>query len=346
MDLNFLADYIRTLLPNKRRTSPKGWISFNAPCCQHNGERADTRGRGGIMFGAGGKVNYHCFNCGFVTRYWPGDYLSIKMRKLLKWMGASETEISALKLEALRVKSEIGLEDYEYKQEHKIELQKYPLPPNTVRFSEMKSYLTLLGDNEWNKELDSFKDVVNYVYTRQITDYGKYDLAWSTSKQHLMNLRVIIPCIYKGEVYGYIARGIKDSVKPKYYAQHDGNFVFNLDLQNSKRKFVVVTEGAFDAMSIDGVALMHNEINDVQCELIENLGKEIIVVPDFDKPGQNLVDAAIEYGWSVSFPVWRHEAKDINEAVQKYGRIFVLKSIIEGKENNALKIKLLQKGLE
>jgi hypothetical protein len=53
-----------------------------------------------------------------------------------------------------------------------------------------------------------------------------------------------------------------------------------------------------------------------------------------------MIDRAIEYGWSVSFPVWRETCKDAGEAVERYGRLFVLKAIIDAKESNALKIKL------
>ena len=36
-------------LPAKRKTTPSGWTSFNAPCCVHNGTGADTRQRGGLI---------------------------------------------------------------------------------------------------------------------------------------------------------------------------------------------------------------------------------------------------------------------------------------------------------
>jgi hypothetical protein len=43
----------------------------------------------------------------------------------------------------------------------------------------------------------------------------------------------------------------------------------------------------------------------------------------------------------VSYPVWKDTAKDINHAVQLYGKLFVMKSILDAKESNSLKIKLL-----
>jgi len=106
---------------------------------------------------------------------------------------------------------------------------------------------------------------------------------------------------------------------------------------------VIVVEGPFDAMAIDGVAILGNEISEEQVDIIDSLKREVIVVPDWDKPGQSMIDAALEYGWSVSFPVWREEYKDVAGAVEKLGRLFVLKSILAAKQSNGLKIELLRK---
>ena len=58
MMLNTIQDAVRLILPGKRKTnSSSGWISFNAVCCHHNGESADTRGRGGMMMNADGGVS-------------------------------------------------------------------------------------------------------------------------------------------------------------------------------------------------------------------------------------------------------------------------------------------------
>jgi DNA primase len=116
-----------------------------------------------------------------------------------------------------------------------------------------------------------------------------------------------------------------------------------LDAQKSSWQFVVVCEGPFDAMSVDGVAVCGAEISDQQAELIDRLQREVVVVPDRDLTGRRLVDRAIELGWSVSFPVWLETCKDINEAVVKYGKLFVLKSIIDTRETNRLKIELKKK---
>ena len=110
-----------------------------------------------------------------------------------------------------------------------------------------------------------------------------------------------------------------------------------------KKKFVIVVEGPFDAMAIDGVAVLGNEISEVQADVIDSLGREVIVVPDNDRAGHSLVSQAIEYGWSVSFPIWHEDCKDVGEAVIKYGKLFVLKAILDAKESTKLKIELKKK---
>jgi len=45
----------------------------------------------------------------------------------------------------------------------------------------------------------------------------------------------------------------------------------------------------------------------------------------------------------VSFPIWQETCKDINEAVIRYGKLFVIKSILQAKETTRLKIELKKK---
>ena len=68
-------------------------------------------------------------------------------------------------------------------------------------------------------------------------------------------------------------------------------------------------------------------------------------MPDTDSAGKKLVDRAIEAGWTVSFPVWQETCKDLNEATVKYGKLFVLKSILQAKETSRLRIELKKKRL-
>ena len=99
-------------------------------------------------------------------------------------------------------------------------------------------------------------------------------------------------------------------------------------------------------MAVDGVAILSNTINDTQAEIIERLGKRVIVVPDFDRSGQRMIQDAIAYDWEVSFPTWSETCKDIGEAVEKYGKLFVVKNILDNTQANKLKINLMRKAIK
>jgi len=340
--LNIIADYIKSILPAKKKTTPSGWTSFNAPCCVHNGESADTRGRGGLTANADGSVSFHCFNCSFKASYQPGRHLTFKFRKLLKWLGADDTDIKRLVIEAIRVRELVAPEAVKAEaEEEKIEFKARDLPESAVSFRAMMTHHLL----------DDFKNVpgllnsaVNYTNLRKM-DYDRYDFYWTDSTEHSLHQRVIIPFIWQGQTIGYTARAVIDSVKPKYYSNYEPNFVFNINNQRPDSKFVIVCEGPFDAMSVDGVAVLNNECNETQADIIESLGREVIVVADADKAGAKMIANAIEYGWSVSFPVWLETCKDINEATVKYGKLFVLKTILDSKQTSKLKIELMKKKL-
>jgi len=122
--------------------------------------------------------------------------------------------------------------------------------------------------------------------------------------------------------------------------------VFNLDAQTYDRTCVIVVEGQFDAIAIDGVAIMHNEPNETQCARIKALGREVIVVPDKDQPGAKLVKAAIDNNWSASLPPWEDDVKDVADAIKRYGRLYVLTTILHYKVSGEIKLNLLKKRLE
>lgn len=321
--LTVVQDTVLQYLPGRRRTSPGGWTSFNAPCCQHRGHKSDTRGRGGIITNPDGTVIYHCFNCGFKTGYRPGSHLGYKFRKLLSWLGADENTIRRLVIEAVRVKELVGVADTE----PEVEVQYTPrVLPNDVRL------------------IDEDPQAMAYCQARKI-DLDRYPLLVSRRTEHNLNRRIIIPFTWQNELIGYTARTWDPLIKPKYYSQYDSNYVYNIDRQLPNSKFVIVVEGPIDAMSIDGVAVLSNECSETQADIIDSLAREVIVVPDRDRAGTKLIDAAIEFGWTVSFPVWHETSKDVNEAVVRYGRLFVLKSILDSRETGRLKIELKRKRL-
>ena len=267
-------------------------------------------------------------------------------------MGAAENDIKRLVIEAIRVKELVGETELPKEEKADIEFATRPLPEGSVSFSELLRYYEL---NDWQGS-EYFGKAVEYVSNRKVNitadDVDKYEFYLTPETAYNLHKRVLIPMYWKGELKGYTARAIDADVKPKFHSSYEPNFVFNVDRQLKDSKFVIVCEGPFDAMAIDGVAILGSQVSEVQADIIDSLGKEVIVVPDFDYEeyrgktrwaGKSLIDSALEYGWNVSFPVWSDKCKDINEAVQMYGKLFVIKSIIDSKESTSLKIKLLSK---
>jgi DNA primase len=121
--------------------------------------------------------------------------------------------------------------------------------------------------------------------------------------------------------------------------------VFGTDLQKSNWQTAIVVEGVFDALSINGLAVLHAEINDAQVRLIRSLGRDVVVVPDQDQAGMKLVDRAVELGWAVSMPEWPADVKDVNDAVIRWGRLATLLTIMQVKETSKIKIELRKKQL-
>jgi len=325
--MSIITDTLVNFLPTKRKVTPSGWISFNAVCCD------DQRQRGGFIVNQGDAVSYHCFNCGFKSSWQPGRSISQKMRQFMRKLNMPDDIISQLSLEALKLSEtdNLSVRDVVPKFDTRA------LPLDAISFEELTTFLKL-PDGDYAVPT-KFAESVAYLVERKIDPFD-YPFYWTNKVG--FNSRIIIPFLYKGEIVGWTARAINDT-KPKYLSEQQPGYVFNLDNQTSDRKFVIVSEGPFDAISIDGCALLGAEIKDSQNWLLKQLNREIILVPDRDHEGPRTVEQAIEFGWSVSMPDWPAGIKDINDAVVKLGKLAVLYLIAKSKESNELKIRLRAK---
>jgi hypothetical protein len=322
--MSIVNETVLTYLPAKRKTTPSGWTSFNAPCCHHNGTSADTRQRGGLISNADGGVSYHCFNCGFKASWQPGRNFSHKLRKLLQWIGAPDDIINKVALEVMRVNE--GVEAKTLIAQLPT-FNSVPLPDDAIKITDVTNF------NKYSMA------VLEYMANRGLnTDDINY--YWSPSLGY--RDRLIIPFYYEGRVVGWTGRSVTDK-KPKYLTEVQPGFVFGLDEQTYNKSFAILCEGQLDAIHVDGCALGGSEISEQQAMLLNRLQKQIIVVPDRDSAGKKLVEQAIDLGWSVSLPEWPSEITDIGEAVSKYGRLYTLYSIANVAEDSPLKIRLRAK---
>jgi hypothetical protein len=314
-------------LGRKTKHTQSGWISGNAACCHHNGHNTDLRGRAGMIASDGG-VSYHCFNCGFTAGWQPGRRITLKMRKLLGWLGVDEDDVRRLSLFAL---SNLDA-SLDIRKEAIYELPKFeprvPCPGNNL--------LDWLSAEQSMEDRQQVSKIINYIDARGLGD--RLDqLHWSP-EENLRN-RVLVPFSFLNQPMGYSGRLIFDG-RPKYYSDHPPHFVYGYDNQKVNAKFCLVMEGLFDALGVDGLAVTSNECSEEQALIIDSLNREVIVVPDRDKAGKQLVLDAMKYGWNVAFPDWAPNIKDASDAVRTYGQLFTMSSILDSVETSNLKIQL------
>lgn len=323
--MSLIDTELQAFLPPKRKQTPSGWISFNAVCCHNNGENRDTKKRGGVLMGPD-SFQYHCFNCGFKAGWTKGKLLSKNTRKLFSWLGMAETRISELAMTAMREQEDIP----KLKKTYSLDLQEKPLPNNCLAFADVEN------------TSEEFISVVEYVLSRGM---GLDWYNWMWADEPGWRDRVIIPFYHQGRVVGYTGRKITEG-KPKYLTDAQPGYVFNIDSQHEDRQYVIVMEGQFDAIAIGGCAISHNEPNEAQIMRLNALGREVIVVPDRDKPGAKMLKSVLENGWSMSLPEWEEDIKDVADAVKRYGRLYTLLKIINSRTSNKIKIELEKKKLE
>lgn len=317
--MSLITECVEQYIPPRNHRTPSGWISFNCVACQYQGHSPDTRQRAGIIFDSGG-VSYSCFNCNYKAHWKPGQKLSNKMKQLMIWLGIPETMVGKCLIESLKDQSE----------------------PNRISLkNELPTFTNYKLPNNFKYLKDSLDDIAIVPYIDYITQRGLdfYDYDWAIINDRDHYKRLVIPFYYRNRIVGYTARHIGDVKKYRYKSEQQPGYVFNMDNQTYNKKFVLLFEGIFDAISMGGIAIMGQTLNGGQYNLINSLRKDVIVVPDKDRSGKELVDDAIKFNWKVSFPQWDYDIKDANDAVKRYGKLYTMYNILKNVESSELLIK-------
>lgn len=332
-----MTDITQTILANlpwKKKSTPSGWISFNAVCCHHNAQRQDDRGRGGILPTSEGGVSYHCFNCGFTASWQPGRRINYKMRKLMSWLGFNDDEIRRLSLFALStLDTSIEIKKQVLRELPKFE-PKNPCPGRSIESWFNDGYIS-------EENYDSLETAIRYLDSRGLGD--RLDQFYWSDDESLRN-RVLVPFTWLDKPMGYSGRLFTEGPKKvKYLSSYPSGILWGYDQQQTNAKFCIVVEGLLDAVSIDGIGICSNEVSENQAIIIDSLDREVIVVPDRDKAGLSMIKNALDFNWNVAFPDWGEGVKDVADAVAAYGQLFTMKMILNSVETSNLKIQLMSK---
>ena len=302
-----------------------GWYSFNAPCCHNRGHRPDKKNRGGLLISGEGVWTFHCFNCQFKCGVQPAKQFTVNTKRFLEWCG-----IDRLQVERLSFKNFSNRDIDDIAEE---------LRPIIVMFDER---VLPEGSEPLSADNPQHKIHHDYLAGRGLNE-GSYSFyVTSNSESERERNRIIIPYYYNGKIVGYTSR-FYTSPGPKYLSEQQRGYVFNTDGQHDNWKVCILVEGQFDAISIGGCAYMSNTISDEQVRVIKKLRRDIIVVPDRDKPGMEICDRALELGYKVSIPNWAPEVKDTNDAVMTYGKLPTLLSILESATTSKITIEMMRR---
>jgi len=318
---------ILQIIPGKKKLTQSGWHSFNATCCHYRGHKADKRGRGGIKFSDADNWSYHCFNCGFKCGFTLGKSITRNTRQLLIYLGMDKEQIDRYSFESLQHKDLLDFAKVK-KEKKKIKFKEMPLPEAELI----------------DLENPKHQIYVDYLRKRNLS-FNDYPFMVTPDEEGRQANRVIIPFTYENKVVGHTSRYLDDR-KPKFISEQQSGYLFGVDLQKPEWQVCIVTEGIFDALSISGCALTTNAISDEQAEILRNLNRKIIIVPDQDKSGLDVINRALDLGFYVSIPEWDAGIKDVNDAVVKYGKLPTLLSILQSATNSKIKIEIKRKQLD
>lgn len=280
------------------RQFPSGFYYLKCPICQ--------KGDAGFYFDQESIV-FNCFRakCGFKTVYNKESHVPRKFRQLME-EGGIEIPPSLL---------------FASKQEKKIEeeINHRLYKPTTYEHVGVPEYFQKV-----TKKQHGF--IIDYLASRNI-DFDEISHELYTSHQGKWLNRIIFPMYFQNKIIGFQGKKIKNNTPGQKYETE--SFKINKSLFYAPLgyipKKVFLVEGVFDALSIpNSIAILSNSVSKGLAYHLRN--HEVIIIPD--KENTNAIRDMERYHYHISIPFFK-KAKDLNEAIQIYGRIATTKMVVD-----------------
>ena len=251
-------------------SSPTFWRQNDMlVCCPVHGESNPSMGV------SADKQVCHCFSCGFKGSF---SWLLYKSRDDMfkSFAQAEEFFEDRYELEHHKVSSKLlNIPRYEDTREVHKSTKDEPLPMYTIA------------------PFKSGKETYKYFYDRGFT---KEDVQKFMIGRDLDSKTVTIPIFNKdgslaGVIGRYISKKRKHNERFRVYSFERGKLLYPLDKVNVSKGFIIIIEGCFDAIKMykvgydNSLALMSNNMTEVQADIIADLGCTVIYVGDNDSRG-------------------------------------------------------------
>jgi len=326
--MNKMQDII-TMHVHLGRPNHRGWY----PCVHIGGCDRGHKGKRAAFIFDGDSTGFHCFNCGVKTKFDPLTQKSIpvKMKQILSDFGITESELNGILFDLLA------------SQPDSLVLQ------TTEKQLDLEPPVITLPDHFY--QLGTRNDAQSELATHHLEEQRGItpsDYTFYMSNHKDWKARLIIPIYKNKKLIFYQGRDLLGTRVNKYKSVDTPRecICYGYDqLIKYNQDPLYVVEGFFDAFTIDGIAVLSNELTTHQLEILRRSPRPKVVIPDRTGNGFVMANQAIEEGWSVSIPDTPN-SKDISDAVQRYGRLYVLKSIrdnIVGGFEAKLRVKTLIK---
>ncbi|QDJ96363.1 DNA primase [Xanthomonas phage Xoo-sp13] len=324
-----VSDLVNSYVNFSYGINPKGWSRCYCEVC---GDGKRTKGpRGGWIF-EGDMAFYNCFNCGVDGNFDPHREhpFSKDMRKIFEAFGIPQREYNAV---AYADKMSADKSNNVKKPEKKfIPVQYFDIPEHFYPLAD--AALDNVVANAARKFLREKYALTQDSYPFYLsTGIVKNEDIRQVAIAKTLAGRLIIPYFKNGKMIYYQARAL-DNKSPKKYINMDvpkTNIIFNMDqLYRNLDRPLYVFEGAMDAIHVDGVAVMENNLTVNQIEILNKSPRRKVIVPDRNSDSSKLIDlGVIEQGWGVSLPEIGSSSKDICEGILKFGKLHVLNSLVK-----------------
>lgn len=304
----------------------RGFYCLKCQCCH------DYKVRAGFKFD-NGKVGYNCWNCGSSAQYEElSNKMSNKMRDILHAFNVEKDEINEV------INSGFFSKDKDEATISLASINKINTKTPEVTFP---AETFRLGNSEQDE--DTQIDIIEYLDDRKV-DVTKYPFYYSLLKEY--ENRVIIPFYRDGKLIFWQARSLVDDPNIKRYLNSVGGreaVMFNMDKLNSYSNLpLLVSEGVFDAMMFDGIAILGSKLNDAKIKLLHTSNRELIFVIDKDNNGRHLAEQVLNEGWKISFT--ENGTTDLNNSVIRFGKTWtayhLMKNIPKTTDDALLAIKI------
>lgn len=316
MNIPTLESVIRQYVQLPVRPTGRGFYNVLCKVCNDSGKKGK---RAGFKF-EGTVVGYNCFNCGHSAVFNPAEHSTMpkNMVTVLESFDIPKVDWQPALFGSLMLTgSTAQTQAAQFKD----------IEPSETVFPSYFYKLTDDPDDEWAQW------AIQYLTDDRQVDWKSYPFFLVRKDKHPGNARwygrLIIPVYKDSKLIYWQGRDLTGKHVKKYLSPDipRDKIIGGYDkLQDFSTAPLYVTEGWFDAYWLDGVSIFGNKMTPEQIKWLTKSPRPKVIVPDRMGDGQLLANQALELGWSISLPDTGSE-RDINDAVKKYGHLYVRKAV-------------------